>query len=235
MTEDIRPRRDPRDAPAYTLKEAAHYLGTPRATLRAWCLGYSYVHEGKRKTLRPVIDIADRKQRMMSFFDLVEAHVLDALRRRHEVSLQKVRKALDYLSRSSARPSRHPLAVQSFATDGLDLFLDEYGRLIDLSREGQLGMKQILMTYLKRVERDELGDAVRLYPFTRKRDLDEPRAVVIDPQVSFGRPVLIGTGIPTAVIADRLKAGDTIDELARDYGRTTGEIEEAIRCELKVA
>jgi uncharacterized protein (DUF433 family) len=233
MTVAARSRPDPRDVPAYSFREASRYLGAPQATLRAWCLGYSYLHEGKRKTLRPVIGIADREQRMMSFFDLVEAHVLDALRREHEVSLQKVRKALDYLARSS--PSRHPLAVASFATDGIDLFLDEYGRLINLSREGQIGMRQILMTYLKRLDRDTLGDAVRLYPFIRKRGLDEPRAVVIDPQVSFGRPVLIGTGIPTAVIADRLKAGDTIDELARDYGRTASEIEEAIRCELKAA
>ena len=56
--------------------------------------------------------------------------------------------------------------------------------------------------------------------------------MVIDPHVSFGRPVLVGTGIPTAVIAERYKAGESIDELAGDYGRGPSEIEEAIRCEL---
>jgi uncharacterized protein (DUF433 family) len=55
---------------------------------------------------------------------------------------------------------------------------------------------------------------------------------VIDPQVSFGRPVLVGTGIPTAVIAGRYKAGESMDALADDYGRQRFEIEEAIRCEL---
>ena len=56
--------------------------------------------------------------------------------------------------------------------------------------------------------------------------------MVIDPHVSFGRPVITGTGILTAVIAERYKAGEAIAELAEDYGRESLEIEEAIRCEL---
>ena len=56
--------------------------------------------------------------------------------------------------------------------------------------------------------------------------------MVIDPHISYGRPVLVGTGIPTAVVAERYKAGESIDELAEDYGRSRKEIEEANRCEL---
>jgi len=37
------------------------------------------------------------------------------------------------------------------------------------------------------------------------------------------------------VIAERYKAGESIDALAADYGRETGDIEEAIRCELRLA
>ena len=77
-----------------------------------------------------------------------------------------------------------------------------------------------------------MASIIRLYPFTRKRELDEPRAVVIDPFVSFGRPVLAGTGISTAVVAERFKAGEPMGALADDYGRSLLEIEEAIRCEL---
>jgi uncharacterized protein (DUF433 family) len=58
--------------------------------------------------------------------------------------------------------------------------------------------------------------------------------VVIDPRVQFGRPVLVGTGIPTEVIADRFKAGEALDDLARDYGRTPDEIQEAIRAEFQL-
>jgi uncharacterized protein (DUF433 family) len=58
---------------------------------------------------------------------------------------------------------------------------------------------------------------------------------VIDPEVAFGRPVLASTGIPTAIIADRLKAGESVNELASDYGRSQEEIIDAIRCELPSA
>ncbi|MFQ5925967.1 MAG: DUF433 domain-containing protein [Terriglobia bacterium] len=90
------------------------------------------------------------------------------------------------------------------------------------------------MAHLRRIERDPAGFAVRLFPFTRKRELEEPKVVVIDPYVSFGRPVLVGTGIATAVIAERYKAGESIDDLTDDYGRQRLEIEEAIRCELQL-
>jgi uncharacterized protein (DUF433 family) len=56
--------------------------------------------------------------------------------------------------------------------------------------------------------------------------------VVIDPRLSFGRPVLAGTGIPTVVIAERCNAGESMEELASDYSRSRTDIEEAMRCEL---
>jgi uncharacterized protein (DUF433 family) len=170
---------------------------------------------------------------LLSFVNLVEAHVLDvldALRREHEIPLQKVRKAILYLSQQL--DSRHPLADQCFETDGVDLFIRQYGQLVNISRAGQLAMRKILEAYLRRVERDEAGVVARLYPFTRKRMLDDPKVIVIDPRISFGRPVLAGSGIPTAVVAERYKAGESVDELADDYGRKRLEIEEAIRCEL---
>ena len=49
------------------------------------------------------------------------------------------------------------------------------------------------------------------------------------------RPVITGTGLATEVIAERYKAGETVAELAKDYDRKEAEIEEAIRCDLKIA
>jgi uncharacterized protein (DUF433 family) len=93
-------------------------------------------------------------------------------------------------------------------------------------------MREVVRAYLRRIDRDAKGLPIRLYPFTRKRQLEEPRAIVIDPFVSFGRAVLAGTGISTAVIAERFKAGEAMEALAADYGRNILEIQEAIRCEL---
>ena len=229
---DIYAGRDVLEIPAYSLPEAAHYLRLPVATLRSWVIGRSYPTERGKKWARALISMADRDGRLLSFVNLVELHVLDAIRREHGVHLSRVRQALDYLQRRF--PSKHPLADQIMETDGRDLFIERYGALINVSREGQLGMRKLLDAHLKRIDRDAKGVPIRLYLFTRKRDVDEPKTVVIDPRVAFGRPVLAHSGIPTAVIAERYKAGESIQELAEDYGREPSEIEEAIRCELEV-
>ena len=229
---DFSVARDPRESPVYGIPEAAHYLRIPPATLRSWVIGRYYLTRDGKKFFRPIIDLADKDNHLLSFMNLVEAHVLDAIRREHHISLAKVRTALNYLKKCF--PSKRPLADQKFETDGSNLFVQKYGQLINLSQEGQLAMRSVLAAHLRRIERDASGLAARLYLFIRKRQPDEPKVVVVDPYVSFGRPVLVGTGIATAVIAERFEAGESIEELADDYGRQPCEIEEAIRCELQV-
>jgi uncharacterized protein (DUF433 family)/transposase-like protein len=236
MAETRRSRQRGRDvlnAPAYSIAEAARYLDIPTATLRYWVFGGSYQTQQGPARAEPVVRLADPRERLLSFTNLVESHVLDALRRQHHVSLPRVRQALHYLRRTLR--AAHPLADPSLQTDGLDLFVERYGTLINATWAGQTAIREMLLAHLRRIERNPAGAPVRLYPFTRKHDLEEPRVVMMDPQVQYGRPVLVGSGIPTAVIAERYKAGESIQELAADYGRGTQEIEEAIRCELRLA
>ena len=225
-------KNDLLETPSYGITEAAHYLRIPIATLRSWVIGRYYPTESGKQFFKPLIAAPHQEPLILSFMNLIEVHVLDAIRRQHSVPLQKVRTALDYLQKKF--PSKHPLAEQAFATDGIDLFIHKYGQLINISQAGQLAMKSLLEAYLRRIERSPAGVPIRLFPFTRKREINEPKAVVIDPYVSFGRPVLAGTGIATAVIAERYKAGESMDELAKDYDRQRDEIEEAIRCELQL-
>lgn len=223
----------PREISSYSVMEAAHYLRIPRTTIRDWVSGRHYRSTAGVRFSRPIIQVPDPGVQLLSFMNLVEIHVLDAIRRKHDIPLEKVRTAMNYLSKQF--PSRHPLADQEFVTDGLNLFIKKFSQLINISQEGQLAIHEVLQAHLHRIDRDFKGIPVRLYPFTRKRDLRvEPKTIVIDPQVSFGRPVLAGTGIPTAVIAERYKAGESVDDLADDYGRRRLEIEEAIRCELSL-
>jgi len=231
MTVDTKEkRRELREMPAYGIVEAAHYLGIPKATLRSWVMGRYYPTARGKRFFRTIIELADKDQRLLSFENLIEAHVLDAIRRAHGVPFGRVRKSVEYVKNKLG--SKHPLAEQKFVTDGVDLFVEAFGQLVNISREGQLAIKDLIESYLQRVERDRIGAPIRLYPFTRERKPDEPRIIVIDPSISFGRPVLVGTGIATTIIAQRYKAGESIEELAQDYGRSISDIEEAIRCEL---
>ena len=226
-------RRELREMAAYGINEAAHYLGIPKATLRSWVMGCPYPTGTGKRFFKPIIELPDKEQRLLSFVNLVEIHVLDAIRRTHGVTFGRVRKAVEYLKNQLG--SRHPLAEQRFVTDGVDLFVEMFGQLVNISREGQLAIKALIEAHLRRIERDPFGLPIRLYPFTRERKPDEPKIIVIDPNISFGRPVLVGTGIATTIIAQRYKAGESIEELAGDYGRSKSEIEEAIRCELWLA
>lgn len=218
--------------PAYPFAEAAHYLNLPLSTLRSWCLGQPY-HDrhGKPGQFRRVIVLDGKQGEGLSFLNLVEAHVLKAIRRAHGVSLPKVRKALNYVALELG--IERPLINAKFETNGVDLFVIQLGALLNVSQHGQMEITELLRAHLDRLTWDDAGIPIKLHPFTRKHaSADSPSPVEIDPRVAFGRPVLKGKGIPTAILADRFKAGDTFSMLAGDYETSTEEIEEAIRCEL---
>jgi len=223
---------DPREAPAYPLKEAALLLRIPRATLRSWVLGRRTSARGAARESRPLIRPASGEgMPLLSFFGLVEAHVLDAVRRVHGVDLDVVRGALDSLERRYG--ICHPLASRPMLAEGGDLLVREIEGAATPPAGGRSALREVLDVHLRRIDRDARGVAERLFPLTRGGGGtgDEPRTVVVDPRVSFGRPVLAGTSIPTAVIAERFRAGESIAALVADYGRSAGEIEEALRCE----
>lgn len=169
----------------------------------------------------------------MSFVNLLELHVLSAIRREHKVNMRKIRQAIDELERQFS--SAHPLVDQEMLTDGTDIFVESIGQLVNLNQHGQYAMREVLSAYFKRIERDSAGLAIRFYPFTRRLGEDTPRIIAIDPRVAFGRPVIAGTRVPTAEVAERFKAGDSIEELVQEYGASASQIHEAIRCELPIA
>ena len=222
---------DVRETPAYTVAEAAHYLGVPKSTMRSWFAGQSYKRGTKHGVFRAVIRPADPRTLGLSFSNLIEAYVLTAIRRRHNVALPTIRRGLDYLVRKL--DARRPLLEKEFATNGVDLFVDHLGEIVNISKDGQTEMADLIRAYLERIDRDAKGLPIKLYPFMRTQALrEQPRTVVIDPRVSFGRPVIAGTGIPTAVLAEQFKAGDPVPLLAREYAADEEAVWDAIRCEL---
>jgi len=69
---------------------------------------------------------------------------------------------------------------------------------------------------------------VRLYPFVLPSASSAERPIVIDPRIAFGRPVMLRKGISTSTIAERVDAGESVDDLAADYGLGPSEIEQAV-------
>lgn len=231
---------DPRELPLYGLTETSRYLKVNIKTLKSWVSGRSYrLDDGTEKWWPPVIQLPDPAKPQLSFYNLVEIHVLLGIRRIYSVQFRKVRSALKYLE--SAFPDKNPLAKRDFWTDKFELFIKESGDLICASLHGQKVIQEAVEQYLHRIDRDFDLSPFRLYPFSneivfklddrkhRPRDLEaEPKSIVIDPLVAFGRPTLAGTGIATNVIAGRFRAGEEISALAKDYGIEESQVREAL-------
>lgn len=130
----IRTGMDVRDFGFYTIPQAAHYLNIPTTTLRWWVEGRRARLHGRRRRrfYPPLIEIADRRNHLLSFFNLVEAHVLSATRHK-KVSMHDVRGNLDYLKKVTGQA--RPLLTSRLETFGRFLFVrGAEGEPINVSR-----------------------------------------------------------------------------------------------------
>ncbi|HNQ56518.1 MAG: DUF433 domain-containing protein [Burkholderiales bacterium] len=214
-----------RDQPAYSLTEAARYLKLPVATLRSWVVGRAYPRGESVATFRPLLKPARKQPPLLSFYNLIEAHVLRSLRTEHGVAIRELRRAIAYAERTLK--IERLLLNRDLRTYAGEVFLEEYGKLINLSTSGQIAMRRLLEEHLKRVEWDQWQFPVRLYPYVSAEPTTE-RPIAIDPDIAFGRPVVIRAGVSTEAIAGRIDAGETVEALAEDYDLKPEEIEEAV-------
>jgi uncharacterized protein (DUF433 family) len=212
--------RDPREMPSYGIADAARFIDVPPATLRSWVAGRTTRSLQGGSSFEPVIAAADPAARRLSFYNLVEAHVLRALRTRHDVPLKHVRPAIAYAEKELG--IQRLLLSREMQTAGGEIFLEHLGELVNLSKSGQLAVKELLAAHLNRVERDDRAIPIRLYPVLPGEK--ESRSVVIDPTVSFGRPTVAGSGILTSVLVQRINAGENVADLVSDYGLTEAQI-----------
>jgi uncharacterized protein (DUF433 family) len=215
---------DLRNQPAYGASEAARYLRLPAATLRTWLVGRDYAKGDTRA--HPLIKPASSRPLQLSFYNLIEAHVLRGFRTEHGVALVEFRKALAYAERKLHIPRL--LLSSELRTHGGQVFLHRYVELINLSASGQLAMRKTFEEHLQRVEWDEWQFPVRLYPYIDSTRRFAERPVAIDPLVAFGRPMMRRAGVSTAAIADRIDTGETVGALAEDYDLSRKEIEQAV-------
>ena len=74
------PKTDIRDQPAYTVAEGARYLKVAPATLRSWVVGRPYPRGSGVVRSSPLVHPAQRQPPILSFWNMIEAHVLRSLR-----------------------------------------------------------------------------------------------------------------------------------------------------------
>ena len=230
---------DQRLIPLYSIEEAAGYLRIPITTLHCWTLGRPKTNG--QGAYDPVLQFVDPATHRLSFYDLVEAHILRAAVDRN-VPLKLLKRGLAFLRKQHPHNLR-PLLTCNFRTDGKYLLVGgmlgskdkDREVLVNASVTGQLEMTRLLEPnvhllqsldeYINLVGRDRSKMPDTLFP------KDGRKIVSITTGIFSGRPVIEGTRIPTSVIAQRFNAGEDVRALARDYRIAKEKIEAAIKYE----
>lgn len=163
---------------------------------------------------------------LLSFNNLVEAHILRSLRTKQGVQLDAVRRSVRYAEDQLGKP--HFLRRNEWETDGKDIFLDHLCGLLTLSLSGQYALRGILDEHIDRVRYHHDKLPLKLYPFVPRRSA---RIIEIDPSISFGKPTVLGTGVSTTILVHRINVGEGVAAVARDYGLDEGQVRDAMHYE----
>jgi uncharacterized protein (DUF433 family) len=208
--------------PAYRYAEAARLAGTTAPTIARWYRGYRIPGHRMRPVLGPAPPDGGP---FLSYLQLVEVAFVASFRHLG-VRLEALRRAHEYCRRTF--DSEYPFAELRFKTDGArvlhvwagrhDGFRDDFwrhGRLIATDLGGQLMWPEAIADRASQFDYED-GLALRWHP----RGRDSP--ILVDPRIAFGAPMIADSGVPTSVIRDRFKAGETLAEIEDDFDRTCG-------------
>lgn len=223
----------------YGLSDASKLIRVPRRQLKRWLFGYDYSRalDGARKTYHsPPLwrtAFADDAGHDLSigFADLLEARVVNEFVA-HGVHLTVVRKCLQ--KAREILGADHPFTQTRFCTDGKTIYAEA---LADLKREhglldlhsSQFAFKEVIKPSLYAGIEYRGGRAARWYPLARSK------AVVMDPQVQFGKPVVAAAGVPTgAIYSAYLAEGERRAAVAKTFDISSAEVDAALRFELSL-
>jgi uncharacterized protein (DUF433 family) len=212
--DELKPSVDLIGTGTYTVYDAHRLSNVPPSRIRRWLLGQSRTYAGDLiydpplwSSSLPLIDDG----LYLSFRDLIELRVTDRFRQQH-LSMPYIRKVLA-AARETVQDS-HPFSTSHFKTDGRRLYLEilsktEEPKLIEVL-SGQHVFHSVISDGLRDVEfRDGIASLWR--PEAGKGE------VVVDPQRSFGKPILERYGIATSTIRSQAEAGRTLKQVAADF------------------
>jgi uncharacterized protein (DUF433 family) len=208
----------------FTEAEAARLLRVPQNTLNYWLEGGEY--RGRR--YRPVIREQPRGSRAaVTWAEFVEAGLLREYRRQR-VPMAELRAFIDQIRREFGVP--YPLADQRPYVSGRELLSvaqDAAGLDADLclvaTVRGQYVLTPAADAFYKRVTWE--GDTAVAW-----RPHDDPHSpVIMRPGMRSGRPSV--KGISTEAMWEHAQAGETVTDIAEDFGLTDEDVRWALAYE----
>jgi uncharacterized protein (DUF433 family) len=217
----------------YSIPEAAQLTQVSTWRIRRWLKGYAFrVRTGKHVSppvwegqLTPIDNSV-----ALGFMDLLEVRCVNAFLQ-EGVSWRTLRVAHENAKKLVG--SAHPFGTSKFATDGQTVFLKikegrEPDSLWDM-KDIQRVFERVIEPFLRDVEFSDDDVALRWWP------LGHGRQVVLDPMRSFGHPIVVKNGVPTAILATAFKVESDAQTVADWYGVSTTEVKDAVDFEAKIA
>jgi len=218
----------------YSFADAARFIGTESRELRRWMKGYTTKRQGETHDYEPLWhpQLSETEIDGIGFRDLIELRFV-RLFVSAGVPLILIRQTIEELRQRLGK--EYPFTSTAFKTDGRRIFmemLNENGdrALVDVVKRQDVMPRVIGPSLRDGVELNVDEEATRWYP------LPKSKAVVFDPERSFGQPILSDSGIPTIAIIDAIKAeGGNIRRVARLYEIPTAAVRKAIAFEDRAA
>jgi uncharacterized protein (DUF433 family) len=218
----------------YSVREAARITHVSAPRIRRWLAGYTFTSGDASHTSRPLWQrqIVSGDSTALSFRDLLEVRFVDAFLR-HGVRLPVIRTAAEKAAEIIG--DSHPFSTKQFKTDGRSIFAEIVQvsgepSLLDLTKS-QYAFKSVMEPFLfEGLEFPEFGN----HP-ERWRPLGPDRRVVIDPERSFGQPIVTPESVPTSVLARAFHVEGSIDAVARWYEVDPRSVRDAVDFENTLA
>ena len=219
-----------RTGDAYTVRQAAIYVGTSPATIRRWLTGYDHQSRHMEPVFRDKARAAGEVP-TLSFLDLAEIAVAVTFTQ-HGGKLEKVR-AARRRALNDYPDLLYPFASLRLKQIGGEILhvVDEElgGKALALSLGGLEGEQYVLPQFV--------AEALDLFDFdpldqmaTRWFPAGKDVPVVIDPRVAGGRLSVVGYGVTVETIHRRFfTANQEIQFIADDFELEPRTIEEIIR------
>jgi uncharacterized protein (DUF433 family) len=214
------PGQDLRTVPTFTIPEAATQLAINARTMFSW-------YDGNDPILKASGSIG--LIHLLSYKDIEEAYRLYLLRERFGFSLQFLRRSM-----RTARTmfhSQHPLHRADAVKECLkDLVFDKPARgaaprtITSLGKNpGQQMVEEVVDMFGERIVAGQF-----IFPWRFAKTDHDSRPVSMNPNIMSGRLVVLDTRIPVSVLLGGKRSGQSISEVANDYGLDSEIVEKAL-------
>lgn len=216
------------DKGVYSIPEIAKLAQADTGLIRRWLSGYSYKKEGSSE-FRPGLFSSEFGKvdgnLIFSFHDLVEVLFVVGFKNKG-VRLPVIRQA--FLLAQQQFHSKHPFSNLKFQTDGKYIFEEALRKgqsaMTNLNTKQMVFSKVIEQTLFKALEFDN-NEASVWYP------LYPSRKIVVDPERSFGRPILAKSGVPVDILNAAYQADGSYKFVATDYDVSIQDVKAAVKFE----